>query len=64
MKRVIKAGIKHLLEFDSMKEMYVYIGKLRTRGTEHKCLDHMQMPDGKVRLLIITSYNANPLIEG
>ena len=63
MKKVIKAGIKRLLEFDSMKEMYAYIGKLRAQGTEHKCLDHMQMQDGKVRLLIITSYNASPLIE-
>lgn len=63
MKRIIAAGIKRLIEFDNIKEMYAYIGKLRDAGTEHRCLDHKEMPDGKVRLLIITAYNVSPLIE-
>lgn len=63
MKRIIAAGIKRLLEFDTEKEMYAYIGKLRARKVPHKCLDHMKMPDGKIRLMIITNYNDSVLLE-
>ena len=63
MKRIIAAGIKQILEFDSREEMYVYIGNLRARGIKHRCLDNQDQPDGKVRLIIIKAYNSTPLIE-
>lgn len=63
MKKIIAAGIKQILEFDNIKEMYVYIGKLRARGVNHQCLGHAEMSDGKVRLSIIKPYNNSPLIE-
>ena len=62
MRRIIAAGIKQILEFDSRTEMSVYIGNLRTRGINHRCLDNQDQPDDRVRLIIIKAYNSTPLI--
>lgn len=63
MKKVIAAGIKQVLEFDSIEEMYRYIGQLRHRMIKHRCLHHEAYEDGRVRLWIIKAYNDNTLIE-
>lgn len=63
MKKILAAGIKQNIQFDSLKEMYSYIGKLRDRKIDHKCLSHVEQGDGKVVLTIIKAYNDSPLIE-
>lgn len=63
MKKVIAAAIVRVLEFDSLKEMYIYIGKLRDREQIYKVINHEEYQDGKVWLRIATSYNNSPLIE-
>lgn len=63
MKKILAAGIKQNIQFDSLKEMYSYIGKLRDRKIDHKCLSHVEQDDGKVVLTIIKAYNDSPLIE-
>lgn len=63
MKKVIAAAIIRVLEFDNIREMYVYIGKLRERGQIHKVIYHHEQKDGKIWLRIATSYNNSPLID-
>lgn len=63
MKKILAAGIKQQIQFDSLKEMYCYIGKLRDQKINHKCISHIEQNDGKVVLTIIKNYNNSPLIE-
>jgi hypothetical protein len=63
MKKILSAGIKQSIQFDSLKEMYTYIGKLRDRKIDHKCISHEERADGTVVLTIIKAYNGSPLIE-
>lgn len=63
MKKVIAASIEQLIEFDNIKEMRIYIGKLRDRNIPHRCIKHDELSDGKVRLHIKKQYNNNALIE-
>ncbi len=63
MKKILSAGIKQNIQFDSLKEMYLYIGKLLDRKIDHKCISHVERDDGKVVLTIIKAYNDSPLIE-
>ena len=63
MKKILAAGIKQIVQSDSLKEMYVYIGKLRKQKINHKCISHVEQDDGKVLLTIIKAYNDSPLIE-
>ena len=63
MKKVIAAAIVRVLEFDSIQEMYVYIGKLCERKQIYKVISHQEQKDGKIWLRIATSYNSSPLIE-
>jgi len=63
MKKILAAGIKQNIQFDSLKEMYCYIGKLQARKMPHKCISHVEQDDGKVVLTIIKAYNDSPLIE-
>ena len=63
MKKVLAACLKEVIQFDSVKEMYVYIGKLRERKIPHTCISHTETADGKVVLTINKAYNNVPLIE-
>lgn len=63
MKKVIAAAIVELLLFDSLPEMYAYIGKLRARPKEHECHWHRETDDGKILLCISKAYNQNRLIK-
>lgn len=63
MKKILEAGIIERIQFDSLKEMYCYIGKLRSREIDHKCISHTEHADGKVDLTIIKQYNTSPLFK-
>ena len=63
MKKVIAAAIVELLLFDTMEEMYIYIGKLRARPIEHECHWHRETEEGKILLCISKAYNQNQLIR-
>ena len=63
MKRILEAGIIQNIQFDSKKEMYIYIGKLRHNKINHRCISNTEQSDGKVILTIIKAYNAAPLFN-
>ncbi len=64
MKRILEACIKQRIQFDNRREMYIYIGKLRERKIDHKCISHTENPDGTMTLLICKAYNGNALLQG
>lgn len=63
MKKVIAAGIKRLLEFDTPEEVSIYYDFLRKTKTGYTQLDKWTTADGKTRILITTQYNNSPLID-
>lgn len=63
MKKILAAGIVRVLEFDSIKEMYLYIGNLRHKKIRHKVNYQEDLEDGRVLLNITTAYNNTALIE-
>lgn len=63
MKKVIAAAIVELLLFDTLDEMYIYIGKLRAIPREHECHWHRETDDGKILLCISKAYNQSRLIR-
>lgn len=63
MKKVIAAAIVELLLFDSLREMYVYIGKLQERKIQYECHWHRETEDGKILLCLSKAYNQSRLIR-
>lgn len=63
MKKIITACIKQLVELDSQREMYLYLGNLQKRKIAYRVLDRMETPEGKIRLIICKAYNGSPLME-
>ena len=63
MKKVIAAAIVELLLFDTLPEMYIYIGKLRAKQIEHKIHWNRETEDGKITLCISKTYNKSRLIR-
>ena len=61
MKQILCAEIRQVLEFDSIKEMYLYLGKLQKNHVRYKCEDHLQLDNGHVRLYIVKGYNNSPM---
>ena len=63
MKKVVAGGILKILEFDTKKEAYIYLGKLRCSKTEFKGIWREELEGDRVRLAVITAYNNCPLIR-
>ena len=63
MKKVIAAAIVQLLQFDSLPEMYLYIGKLQATKIRHECHWNRETEDGKILLCISKAYNDTALIK-
>lgn len=63
MKKIVAGGILRILEFDSKREAFIYIGKLRCSKTEFKFIWREELEGDRVRLAIITAYNSSPLIR-
>ncbi len=61
MKKVIAGGILRILEFDTKREAFIYIGKLRCSKTEFKFIWREELEGDRVRLAVITAYNGSPL---
>lgn len=63
MKKVIAAAVVQLLQFDSLQEMYVYIGNLQVRKIRYECHWHRELEDRKILLCISKAYNNTEMIK-
>ena len=63
MKKVIKAAIYQIIQFDDEKEFEDYIQKLERNKQEFILEEKTKCPDGKIQVKIMKKYNKNKFIE-
>lgn len=63
MKKVLKACIDQLLEFDSREEAVAFVDDLRQRKQRFNVSSRKEV-NGKMRIRIQEQYNKSPMIEG